>query len=140
MTEEIVKMANVAKETIDVLSYFEASVLTKIPGNFMQSLKEMVSLSTISVNVDRTKDLEEQKISEDCKDMIALIYYSYIANDEEKEEISQKWRENEQQYNTDNLFKNKNNKSETECMQLVENREESIWRKILNKIKRLFKK
>ena len=53
-------------------------------------------------------------ISEECKDLISLMYYSYIADETEKEEIGKIWRQNEELYQNklkekfyyDNMLKN----------------------------------
>ena len=53
-------------------------------------------------------------ISEECKDLISLMYYSYIADGTEKKEIGKIWRQNEELYQNklkekfdyDNMLKN----------------------------------
>ena len=37
--------------------------------------------------LDSNKKLRDQNISEECKDLISLIYYNYIADENEKKEI-----------------------------------------------------
>ena len=145
MTELMI--SNAAKETVTVLEYFEPKFIAKIPDNFLNMIKELSKQSNIMVSIDKSKGLEEQNISEQCKDMIALIYYSYIATEEEKGQILKKWDENEktyqqnihQQYDPDNLFKNKKHMPVEENMQLIQYEKEGFFERLLNKIKKLFK-
>lgn len=143
---------DIAKETISVLDYFNQEFLAKIPKHFLKDLQELAKDSKIVVNIDKNKKLENQPISEDSKDLIGLIYYSYIASDDEKAEIERAWDENElkfqnelkKKYNVDNLFENRNksnynfdeNKNNIELIEYKEN----IFQKVINKIKKLVNK
>jgi hypothetical protein len=55
----------------------------------------MAADSKIEVSIDISKGLEEQDISQECKDMISLIYYKYIADNDEKKELIKIWAEND---------------------------------------------
>lgn len=143
---------DIAKETISILEYFNPEFLDKIPKHFLKDLQELAKDSKIVVNIDKNKKLENQPISEDSKDLIGLIYYSYIASDDEKAEIERAWDENElkfqnelkKKYNVDNLFENRNksnynfdeNKNNIELIEYKEN----IFQKVINKIKKLVNK
>ncbi len=143
---------DIAKETISILEYFNPEFLDKIPKHFFKDLQELAKDSKIVVNIDKNKKLENQSISEDSKDLIGLIYYSYIASDDEKAEIERAWDENElkfqnelkKKYNVDNLFENRNksnynfdeNKNNIELIEYKEN----IFKKLINKIKKLVNK
>lgn len=143
---------DIAKETISILEYFNPEFLDKIPKHFLKDLQELAKDSKIVVNIDKNKKLENQPISEDSKDLIGLIYYSYIASDDEKAEIERAWDENElkfqnelkKKYNVDNLFENRNksnynfdeNKNNIELIEYKEN----IFKKLINKIKKLVNK
>ena len=143
---------DIAKETISILEYFNPEFLDKIPKHFLKDLQELAKDSKIVVNIDKNKKLENQPISEDSKDLIGLIYYSYIAPDDEKAEIERAWDENElkfqnelkKKYNVDNLFENRNksnynfdeNKNNIELIEYKEN----IFKKLINKIKKLVNK
>ena len=52
-------------------------------------------LNEIEVNIDISKELEEQNISQESKDMISLLYYKYIADDDEKIELIKIWSNND---------------------------------------------
>lgn len=147
----MIKVDDIAKETLYILNYFDFSFVSKIPNKFLENLKKMAETSRITVNIDRHKKLEEQEISEDCKDLISLIYYNYVANENDKEEILKCWNKNEEKYqnelnekyNANDIFKNIHNnvekhtdiaeKSEQSNLpQIVENHSfiKSIWKKI----------
>lgn len=81
------KEEDVVKETLYILNYFNSNFVAKIPNNFLEELKKIAKTSKINVNIHKSKKLEEQKISEDCKDLISLIYYNYVASKEEKKKF-----------------------------------------------------
>lgn len=80
---------------------------------------------------------------------MALIYRDYIVSQEERSRLLSEEREEErrienelrEKYNPDNLFKNKSNNIENNTNNPVEMVEykESIFKKIINKIKSIFK-
>lgn len=148
-----INYTNVFKETLEVLKHFDSEFLSKIPNEFLNAMKEFASKSTITVNIDTSKNLIEQDISEECKEMISLIFYSYIATKEEKEELTELWNVNEEayqkglkeKYNVDNIFENSKKVIETESAEnskkeLVEYKEKNFFQKIIEKIKNWFVK
>ena len=165
MTNE--NMADVAVEVSCILERFPASYMKKIPQDFIDFINSIKS-NTYTFSYDENKSLNEQNIKTETKGVIAYIYENFCCSDEEKKQY-QKWcREVEQEqeekarikYNVDNLFKNtkqaknitatynKNdvfNKSNTneylkeESVEIVENKKEKWYRKIINKIFSFFK-
>lgn len=146
----MIKVDNIAKETLYILNYFDSNFVSKIPNKFLENLKKIAETSQITVNIDRYKELEEQEISEDCKDLIALIYYNYVANESDKEEILKCWNKNEkkyqkelnEKYNANDIFKNINNKVKTHT-DITEKSEHSNLPHILENhsfIKRIWEK
>ena len=146
-----INYTNVFKETLEVLNHFDSEFLSKIPNEFLNAMKEFASKSTITVNIDTSKNLIEQDISEECKEMISLIIYIYIATKEEKEELTELWNVNEEayqkglkeKYNVDNIFENSKKVIETESAEnskkeLVEYKEKNFFQKIIEKIKNWF--
>lgn len=139
-----IEICDVAKETLDILSYFDSTFVSKIPVNFLNGLKDLAKKSNLIIKIDKDRTLKEQKISEECKSLIALIYYDYIATKEEKEEIEKIWNENELlyqkklsvKYDPNNLFK-KNDKKEISNLPSVIQKE-SNFQKIINFLKKIF--
>lgn len=145
------EIRDVAKETIELLNYFDSKFISKISTKFLHFLEELAQSSTINVTIDKKKKLKDQNVSEECKSLISLIYYDYIANEEEKKKIEKIWSDNElvyqqklrERYNPNDIFKKKRQNYEEiiekEELQLIEYKKESFWSKLLNGIKSFFK-
>lgn len=93
--EMMVDKKDLYKEVLIVLSNFNKDIIKKIPDNIFIKLVEMAADSKKEVNIDLNKKLEEQDVSQECKEMIALIYYQYIADSDEKKELIKIWKEND---------------------------------------------
>lgn len=143
MTKQL-EISDVAKETLDILDYFELTFVSKIPDNVLNGLRKIAGESSLIVNIDKNKELKEQEISEECKDLISLIYFNYIATKEEKEEIQKIWNENEllyqkelsEKYNIDNLFHQKQEKEISNLPTVIQ--KENWIQKILSFLKNIF--
>lgn len=142
------EISDVAKETICILNYFDKSFISKIPVNFLNEIRNLAEKSSITVKIDKDKKLKDQNILEKTKDLISLIYYSYIATKEEKEELIKIWNANEllyqraleDKYNSNNLFKKR--KEEEDRHITIEGKENKLIpienrEGILQKIKNL---
>ena len=147
MTKQL-EMNDVAKEIVEVLKYFDSKFVSKIPIKFLDTLNELAKQSNLVINIDKDKKLKDQNISEETKDLLSLIYYDYIATDEEKNEIIKIWSENQllhqekrdKKYSQENLFKNK---SANEYKQEITNlpsiiQKETVIQKIIKFLKRIF--
>lgn len=136
---------DIAKETIYVLKNFNPTFTSKISKRILKDLEELAKTSKKEVKIDKTKSLKNQNILPETKDMIALLYYNYIALPEEKKEIIQKWNENEaryqerlrRKYNLDNVFKKENTK-ENNNTSMIEYKK-NIFQRIFEKIKEIIK-
>ena len=135
---------DIAKEVNTVLQYADFNIISKIPDKFLYTLEKVAQKSNKEVTIDLNKELTEQDISEESKDLIALIYYSYLAEDDEKLKILEKWNENEKHYNIgleekysiNNIFKNNQNNN-----QLIEQTKiTKIKQKIYNFFVKIFKR
>ena len=103
------EMTDVSKEVVEVLNHFDKSFVWKISPNFLDNLRELARESKKEIRLEANKKLSEQNISNQAKNCIALIYYEYIANAEEKQKIMSIWEQNEKEYlekyNIENIFK-----------------------------------
>ena len=112
--EKIQEINDVCKEVITILGFFNIDIIEKIPSKILNKLNELAADSELNYYIDKEKDLIDQDISEKSKDLIALLYYSYIATEKEKHELSKIWNDNEKKYqkelnkkyNPDNIFRN----------------------------------
>lgn len=129
-----------------LLKFFPESYIDKLPTKLLNLIKQN-SDSKFFIEVDTTKPLEEQNISEETKNTLVVFKYNYWADEAEKRNIIEQLNRNEnknqeelrEKYNPDNLFKDKETKVETvqNSVAMVEYKE-SIFTKIKNWFKRNF--
>lgn len=136
-------MNDTAKEVISVLNYFDYDLIRRIPKKFLDYLKNKAKDSNKKVDIDINKSLLEQNISEESKDLIALIYYNYFSDEAEKMRILKIWSNNEkiyqksleEKYNLDNIFKNNIENEYNNELPLVI-KKERLFDRIINFIKK----
>lgn len=144
------EISNIAAETMQVLRYFGRNFRSKISSDFLKLLEELSEGSNIVVKIDKNKELKDQNISEGCKDLIAIIYYRFIATEDEKREIIKAWNNNEmsyqnmlrEKYNVDNIFKDKTDKNTDKQKienSLVEIKKDSLIEKIKRFLNKIFR-
>lgn len=145
---------DVCKEVLTILAYFNEELIEKIPDKVLKKLTELSKDSKVDFYIDSEKNLDYQNISEEGKNLIALLYYNYIANEDEKKQILKSWDENEnkyqenlrEKYNTNNIFQNKagktaeNDNKDLYNNALIEYKKETIFNKIKNFIKKYIKR
>ena len=144
------EFVNIACETLCILKHCDKSFINKIPAKILNKLKSIENnSSTPNIIIYKNKKIEEQEISEDTKNFIALLYYNYVANVEERKYILNIWTKNDNINNvkkdTINLFKTKKNLIEPKKFENIvsDNTDiivykENIFKKLLIKIKHLF--
>ena len=139
------------REVIEILKYTNQDDVNKIPSEklllWLDNMKE-----DYNFEIDEEKPLSEQNISKEAKAILANIFKEYWATDYQKQRIEEKEkydmekleREKYEKYNPNDIFKNKkqinietDNISDNVAM--VEYKE-SLFTKIFNKIKCIFKK
>jgi len=103
-------------------------------------------------NIDYNISINEQKLMPETFAIMAVVYRDFICSKEkralllenEKKELDKIEQEKRELYNPDNIFTNRNNKQKidesngTNEANIIEYKE-NIFKKILNKLKRLFK-
>ena len=142
-------ISDISKETLTFLAFLDNKMIEKIPSYVIEKLCKEAADSNLRFYIDTNKSFSEQTISEKSKDLISLIYYDYIAEEDEKKEILKQWNLNEEnyqknlreKYNTGNIFKSKKEKIVIENTNLpVEIKEKSFFKKLVNFIKKLIGK
>ena len=106
---------DVANEILCVLEHFDDEFVSRIPNGVLNKLRKMAKDSSKKVIIDKSKKLNEQNLYPETKDFISILYYQYVANEEEKSQIIKVWSENEkiyqkelkEKYNEANLFEKK---------------------------------
>lgn len=145
--KKIQEMNDVASEVLMILNYFNNDMLERIPTKFLEELKEQASTSNYNIEIDITKKLTEQNISEKSKDLISLIYYSYIADETERIQIMKLWNENEKKYQEElkerynsNIWEQNNKKIKNEEVSLIKVKNEKWYKKLFLYLRNSFKK
>ena len=139
---EQIEISNAANEVLSICEYINPKFVAKIPTDFMIKLKELATNSNNCIKIDINKKLSEQEISETGKD---LITYSYLATEEEKQQLQESWNKNDsiyaeyikQKYDPNNIFKKQEN-VKNDNKEIIEYKKNFITR-ILEKLRNKFK-
>lgn len=136
-------------EVLEVLRYIPKVDLVKIPKDeIMFYIKHMDNKYNYKYNFNKT--FEEQSLMKLSRIIIANIYIKYLAKNKEelleneRKEILKLDEENRKIYNTDNIFRNKylniqEEDTNNENNSLIVIEKQGFFRKIIDKIRRLFK-
>lgn len=132
-----------------ILSFLDEDYKSKIPNKFINFIENEKD-KNYTPNINPKIPLEEQNLLQDTINILALLKLDYLCVDEiEKQELIDLLKQNEEdyqqmlrkKYNPNNLFRNcrQEDTNEIPYIAMVEYKE-SIFKIILNKIKKLFKK
>ena len=136
-------------EVLEVLRYIPKVDLVKIPKDeIMFYIKNMDNKHNYKYNFN--KPFEDQKLMRLSKIIISNIDIKYLAKNKEelleneRKEILKLEEENRKIYNTDNIFRNKylniqEEDTNNENNSLIVIEKQGFFRKIIDKIRRLFK-
>ena len=145
-----VRNANAMAEVIYYLKGIKQEDIDKIPKKFIQYLNKNAS-KEYKCDFDYNKPLKELNLLDETRGIIGMICYNYwCVTEKQKEQYLKRLSQNEQQYqkkldekyNPDNIFENKildfieNTTNPTEITEY----KESIFKKLINKIKSIFSK
>ena len=132
-------------EVLEVLKYMDFKYVEKIPVKLRKFFYDNAS-KDYKFELDQTIPFEDQKLSENTINILAMLNYNYWCEDEEhKKYLLNKYNENEikyqkmlmEKYSTDNLFK----REVRDNSNVPQKYEEPKWyHNILKFIKKLFKK
>ena len=138
-------------EVDEILNHIDDDYVKRIPQKIREFFKEERNKEYNTI-IDINKPLEEQNLKRSTIVILAILNMNYWCDtDEEKREIIESWAKNEEReeaelrekYNPDNIFKKKEKVQEENkklTTDLVQYKEPNIFKKILNKIKSLFKR
>lgn len=143
-----VEYSEAITETLDILKHTRKEDVMKISPKFMEYLNNNAS-KTYKPDLDHSKKIKDMQLKRKTKAILAIIYKKFWCNDDERKEFNNTLKENEiryqaelrEKYNPDNLFKKKELEVETveQPVAMVEYKE-SIIKRFLNKIKKLFRR
>lgn len=141
--------ANAFCEVLKILEYININDYEKIPSSLIRTFR-MYANYDYDFKYDVNKTLEEQQISDIAKAIIANIFKEYWATPYQKERIEEKEKNDRQKieeekrelYNPDNLFEKKKQiiNTELENTQMIVYEENNFFKKIINKIMKIFKR
>lgn len=139
------------KEVDIILNVMGKEYINKLPAKLISFIKKNMDNSYIS-NINVNIPINEQMLKNDTRSLLSLIYRNYWCDEEKKKELltedaylkSERERKIREKYNPDNIFKNKqqniiNEESLENGTSIVEYKESSIFRRIINKIKYIFR-
>lgn len=147
MIDEIYK--NSFKEVYDILKNTDQELLDKIPSKFMDFIKDNMN-TDYQTNIKTDLEIDKQTLLKETESILSLIYRSYWATDEEKQNF--KLKDNEEllkaeelkksQYkDIDEIFqKRKSLNNVTLDNNLMVIKKENFIKKIFNKILSIFRK
>lgn len=161
MTDTISKSFS---EVYDIINHLEENLLKKIPKSFIKIIEEQRD-KTYKVNIDYSKNINEQALFRETKVILSLIYRDYIVEKDERKKLldqenkqiqslyeinfqkrNQKIKErmvkeNLQNNNIENYALNentlKNNKKE---LSLLDQTQEKWYKKIIERLKKFLNK
>ena len=146
------ELSEAAVEFNCILNNSSQEIVNRIPRKFLEFIKSIES-KTYIFSYDNKKSLNEQNLKPETRGLISLVYQDYICDEEEKNKYINKCnnyyvkkeKELREQYNPDNLFKNRTSDTIQEIETINENvamveYKESIFKKFISKIRSIFNK
>lgn len=143
----------VFKELREIMNFFPKNEYNKIPKTFISFVEENMD-NNYEYIVEHVDDFQNQKMLNETKVLLSIIYKDFIASNEErkqiikmeKDELLQDEKIIREKYNPDKLFKNrKNAKYFTDEMYsqeiaMIEYKEKNFIHKLFDKIKNIIKR
>ena len=145
-----IEYANAYSEVLEILKYIPIKDYNKIPKNKIELFEKNANDEHRFI-YNPNKTLEEQNVTKRAKAIIAILFRDYWANEIQREKIIKKQNydrvkleeEKRQNYNPNNIFKNKEIKSienpTTDIVSMIEYKE-SAFKRFLDKVKSIFVK
>ena len=138
-------------EVLEIINHFSEDEYKKIPRekiDFFEKNKD----KDYNFQINPNADLAEQNISQNANAILVSLFRDYFATDNQKEIVKNLLKQNQEKieiekhekYNPDNIFNNRVNteklKDSKEELALVEIKDQTWYKKILDFFKSIFKK
>lgn len=139
------KYANAYTEVYEILNCLNEEEYNKIPEKLIEVFEENRNLD-YEYEVNEEQDLMKQPMLIETKAILLNIFRDYLATSEQSKKIKQ-WQDKDRQcvekkkreeFNI-NIFNNESPKNKETIQLPVEIKKTSFFRKILNKLKMIFK-
>lgn len=129
---------NAYKEISLILENTDQDLLEQIPESFLQYIEDNKNDEYIP-NIDFNNSIDTQELLPETEAILALIYNSYWADEEEKKYFAEKLdKENEDPHKPIDIFE-KTNEEKPLDEKLLPVKKPSFFQRILNKIYSIFK-
>ena len=131
-----------------ILELLEDEYAQRVPQKIRNFFKEEKDKNYVPI-IKADISLLEQNLKRETFTILTILELNYWCDSEkEKKDLLKELKENEEnyqkelyeKYNPENIFKNQEIKEQNQNVALVEYKEKGIIRKILDKIKNLFKR
>jgi len=131
-------------EVFEIFQYIDEEHIDKIPRKFIKFISEERDAEYIA-KINPNQPLEEQDLMEETINILALLKLDYWCNEEERQELLNILKQNENEYqeelrkkyNPDNIFKNKTNSCKEKSLAVT--KEKNFMIKLFENIKKMFK-
>ena len=148
------KYSEAAVEVLDILNYTDKEDVKKIPQSFISFLTEIAN-KNYKVNFNHNGPISGLNLRKQTRELLGFIYITWWCNEKDRNKFKSIIHsdnskvvktEKTENYNIDDIFKNKKElKSNvvtqnvaTEEIYMIEYKEENIFKKIINKILSFF--
>ena len=134
---------NTYEELYEVLRYMDKPTVMKIPESILRNILEKRN-KEFKTRIDKNDLFKEENMSKEAVDILCWLEYKFLMSEENKKEIdkikNRKLKEMENKnYDLNNLFKKKEiAEAHINNIQLIENKEKSWLKKILDNIIKFF--
>ena len=134
---------NTYEELYEVLRYMDKTTVMKIPESILRNILEKRN-KEFETRIDKNDLFKEENMSKEAVDILCWLEYKFWMSEENKKEIdkikNRKLKEMENKnYDLNNLFKKKEiAEAHINNIQLIEKKEKSWLKKILDNIIKFF--
>lgn len=142
-------------EVLDILKHTDDELVNKIPKKLIEFFEENKS-KTYKCNLDHSVPVNKMKLQEKTKALISMLYISYLCDKEEKEKIEaeikntvvqkeqqeiklETIKEQQKAQQIETKIEQKEEPKETKQKQEITEYKEPFFKRIINKIKNMFK-
>lgn len=84
---------NTAKEFLTFAEYFDDELIDCLPDDLVRGITDLAADSFLNYRVDANRPLLEQKITEECMNLLRTFYFLYRADYNQQAVLLKKWTE-----------------------------------------------
>ena len=140
----------VYSEVYDIIKHMDINIRAKIPLQFIKIIQANKD-DNYTVNIDYTKNINNQKLLKETRAILSLIYRDYICTPEERKRLIEVDKEKTkkerellaEKYNIFKTNKNIQNQKKKTLLQenaIIEYKENNFFKKIFDKVRHFFNK